>query len=292
MTAAPWMPFYHSDYLADTMHLDGPAHGAYFLLLLHYWNNGPLPNDDRILATIARTSRTSWTREIGKVVRSFFELQADGLLHQKRCDIERARAADIISKRQKAGYARHGIQPPDSKGGNGSGGVGGTRRRRSRGKPAKAAANGQHVHKNAPAENQHMQEHCCPTRARARTTTTTEDSMLRMASAGASARPAAPGFAIWQEGAERLMALTGRSKTAAKERIGQLIRDAKEDRGRVLSAILDCPADSPDPDAWISAAVRPPATFRNGFLQLIAEGSAANPVTAFLAHEEEADAVA
>jgi len=48
------MPWHIGDYLGDTMHLTTLEHGAYCLLIMHYWRTGPLPNDDRMLADLAK----------------------------------------------------------------------------------------------------------------------------------------------------------------------------------------------------------------------------------------------
>jgi uncharacterized protein YdaU (DUF1376 family) len=113
-----WLPLYVADYLGDTMHLTGPEHGAYLLLLMHYWRNGPLPDDDRKLAHIARTEAGLW-KEIGVTIREFFTVGDDGLLHQKRMDWELRRWADISSKRSNAGKlggaGKHRSHPTDDR---------------------------------------------------------------------------------------------------------------------------------------------------------------------------------
>ena len=40
MTGNAYMPFYVGDYLGDTSHLSTIEHGAYMLLLMHYWCHG------------------------------------------------------------------------------------------------------------------------------------------------------------------------------------------------------------------------------------------------------------
>ena len=67
-----WLPFYLGDYLKDTMHLSTIEHGAYFLLILAYWNNqGPLEDDDSQLSRIVRASLSDWSA-IRSVVAKFF----------------------------------------------------------------------------------------------------------------------------------------------------------------------------------------------------------------------------
>jgi uncharacterized protein YdaU (DUF1376 family) len=75
----PWMPLYIPDYLADTAHLCPQEHGAYLLLIMHYWMNGGLPDDDRQLARIARMNAGEW-RRVRPVVATFFR---DGWRHAR-----------------------------------------------------------------------------------------------------------------------------------------------------------------------------------------------------------------
>lgn len=104
----PWMPFDIPAYRNDTGHLTTLQHGAYMLLLMHYWCHGPLPDDDEQLAATARMDAKAW-RANQKVIRQFFR-QHNGELHQKRADAERDKAADISAKRRGAANARH--NPP------------------------------------------------------------------------------------------------------------------------------------------------------------------------------------
>jgi uncharacterized protein YdaU (DUF1376 family) len=54
------MPLYIGDYIADTSRLSTLEHGAYMLLIMDYWRNGSLPNDDKKLARIVRLSDQDW----------------------------------------------------------------------------------------------------------------------------------------------------------------------------------------------------------------------------------------
>jgi len=98
-----WMPLDVGDYLADTGHLTTLQHGAYCLMLMHYWKSGPLPDNDVQLAAIARVDSKTW-RSMRDVIRRFFDPR-DGCLHQKRADIERAKTAKLSGVRSGAGKA-------------------------------------------------------------------------------------------------------------------------------------------------------------------------------------------
>ena len=100
-----WMPLYIGDYLADTGRLTTEGHGAYLLLLMDYWRNGPPPADDEQLAAIARLPIARW-KKIKPALEQFFHVgQGDGLWHQKRADEERLEAGQISDKRTEAGKA-------------------------------------------------------------------------------------------------------------------------------------------------------------------------------------------
>lgn len=96
----PWMPLYVADYLADTGHLSTVEHGAYFLLIMHYWQHQGLPDDDKKLSRIARLSLDEWA-EARDTIAEFFE---DGWRH-KRIDAEIQKSSEIINKRKAAGKA-------------------------------------------------------------------------------------------------------------------------------------------------------------------------------------------
>jgi uncharacterized protein YdaU (DUF1376 family) len=68
-----WMPLYVGDYLSATTRLTTEQHGAYFLLLLDYWKSGPPPNDDAVLAQIARMSPAAWRKAKPALILGFFD---------------------------------------------------------------------------------------------------------------------------------------------------------------------------------------------------------------------------
>jgi uncharacterized protein YdaU (DUF1376 family) len=98
-----WMPLYIAAYRADTSRLTTEQHGAYLLILMDYWRNGPPPDDDEVLAQITLLSPSKWRAHRPKI-QGFFKVN-DGRWTQKRADNEMARARAITEQRSDAGKA-------------------------------------------------------------------------------------------------------------------------------------------------------------------------------------------
>ena len=113
-----WMPLYIGDYLADTSHLDAERHGCYLLWMMHYWRKGPLPNNIRDLVGVG-CLRSADAPSIAKaLLEEFFTLEPDGCWHQKRQDIEIAKATVKSMKAQekakRAANSRWGNDAPSN----------------------------------------------------------------------------------------------------------------------------------------------------------------------------------
>lgn len=112
------MPLYVADYLADTMHLSTAQHGAYLLLIMHYWRAGGLPQDDETLARICRMHPSEWAASRATIT-AFFDAE----WRHARIDAEIARSTEKYGKLAEAGRR------------------GGSRKR----KPSEALANDRHL---------------------------------------------------------------------------------------------------------------------------------------------------
>ena len=94
MSAKPdtWMPLVIGDYLKDTTRLTTEQHGAYLLLIMSYWVDGPPADDDEDLAAIMGFDAKNWRKNRPKIER-FFRIE-NGQWRHKRIDAELARWAE------------------------------------------------------------------------------------------------------------------------------------------------------------------------------------------------------
>lgn len=105
-----WMPLYWGDYLRDTGHLSTAHHGAYLLMIGHYWSTGePLPDDDSLLWRIVRADSIAQWKKLRPAVVALFTA-AEGKLIHRRVEAELAKASGKIeaatTKAKKAAQAR------------------------------------------------------------------------------------------------------------------------------------------------------------------------------------------
>jgi uncharacterized protein YdaU (DUF1376 family) len=113
------MPLYVADYLADTGHLSTVQHGAYLLLIMHYWRTSGLPDDDVKLAKITRLPLRIWVDAVRPHIEPLFQ---PGWKH-KRVEAELVKQEAIKQKRAAAGqmgglktaFARQLLQRPAPK---------------------------------------------------------------------------------------------------------------------------------------------------------------------------------
>jgi uncharacterized protein YdaU (DUF1376 family) len=91
-----WMPLFIGDYLADTSRLTTEQHGAYLLLIMDYWRNGPPPDDDSVLQNITKMREQEWQKS-KQIVMKFFDL-VDGKYTHSRIDKELSDAAKAKDK--------------------------------------------------------------------------------------------------------------------------------------------------------------------------------------------------
>jgi uncharacterized protein YdaU (DUF1376 family) len=108
-----FMPLYIGDYLAGTSRLTTELHGAYMLLIMDYWMNGALPDDNNALASIARMNLDAWSIARA-VLEKYFSID-DGVWIHKRIEEELQKAVEKKSKAkekaEKAAKARWGNAP-------------------------------------------------------------------------------------------------------------------------------------------------------------------------------------
>ena len=99
-----WMPLYVGDYLRDTSHLTTHQHGAYLLLIMHYWSTGQaLPDDDLRLSNITRVPPHLWNRT-RRALTPFFKVENGRWYHER---IERELIVAFNNKEATIRRAKH-----------------------------------------------------------------------------------------------------------------------------------------------------------------------------------------
>jgi uncharacterized protein YdaU (DUF1376 family) len=97
------MPTYWGDYARDTGHLNATMHGAYLMLIKHYWCTGaPLPDDDAQLWRIATCDSITQWKKIRPIIAAFFSVIGGVWLHG-RIDEELAAGVKRVTAKTEAG---------------------------------------------------------------------------------------------------------------------------------------------------------------------------------------------
>ncbi len=125
--SSAWMPLYVGDYLGDTQRLTTEQHGAYLLLILDYWRNGPAPDDDAVLQQITKLDARAWKKHRPAMQRLF--QVTGGEWRHKRIDAELAQAeanAERRSSKAKAAAEARWAQSGDAPSNGRRAGKGGT----------------------------------------------------------------------------------------------------------------------------------------------------------------------
>lgn len=106
-----WYPRYVGDYQRKTSHLSLVEHGAYTLLLDHYYSTEkPLPASASVLHRVCRAFAPEEQAAVQSVVDQFFTLESDGY-HNGKADEELIKRGDISEKRRKAAESRYAKAP-------------------------------------------------------------------------------------------------------------------------------------------------------------------------------------
>lgn len=109
----PWMSFHVADYVSDTLHLTTIQHGAYLLLIMHYWKHGKLPENERQLTSIAKMTAAEWEEHRETLAELFLPRWK-----HKRVEEELTRGREKYAKRagagKKGGEAKAAKQTPSN----------------------------------------------------------------------------------------------------------------------------------------------------------------------------------
>lgn len=223
----PTMPTDAAAYLADTRHLSPLEHGAYWLLMLHYWQSGSLPTDECAIKRITGLSQEEWTASRDTLYALF---KLGGWKH-KRIEFELTEANRTVAAASKAGKAS----------------------------AAKRAEKAKHKQEAATTVGKPLQRNGNDP-STPKKVSKEERALDPRGSNGADAPPTAPVYTdsrheLWGEGIAILGQLGVAEKTA-RPIIGRWLKDAKDDTQAVLGAIQRARDNRViDPVPWITRAI-------------------------------------
>jgi uncharacterized protein YdaU (DUF1376 family) len=93
--------------MRDTAHLTLAEHGAYSVMLDHYYATGkPLPADVDALIRLCRAYDDTEKKAVATIADAFFAVNGDGLRHNRRADKELERCGEVSVKRRDAAAKR------------------------------------------------------------------------------------------------------------------------------------------------------------------------------------------
>lgn len=227
---------YWGDYARDTGHLNACGHGAYLMLIKHYWCTGqPLADNDNELWRIACCdSKTEWLRVRDKITRLFS--MEDGVLRHKRIDLELGKAVSITEHRRAAGKASAVQQALQ----------------RTRNTCSTSVATPVDVL---------LQQNDRPSQPPSQRK---KESVLRTSAVGAVKEPDARDR-LWAVGLPALQAMTGAPGPKARGMVGRLVKAARDDCALVLTVLQEAESVRPiDPFPWLMEAIMARTDRREG----------------------------
>lgn len=252
-----WMPLNIGDYIADTMSLTAEQHGVYLLLLMDYWKSGPLADDDAQLASTGKVPLKEWKAKIGPVIRRFFRKAEDGLLHQKRADMEIAKTGRISDARRSAAMERHTRPakqslPNDKTGCKPDANAPTNRIENSEQSPLDTGCKPgdiTRVYALAPPSPSQSKEESGSLRSPAPSALTVPDARDR----------------LWGTGLPALQAMTGLPGPKVRAMLGKLVKEARDDCALVMTVLDEAQSVRPmDPYPWIREAIMARSDRREG----------------------------
>ncbi|BCZ76039.1 hypothetical protein [Komagataeibacter phage phiKX1] len=245
-----WMPLYIADYLADTGRLNTLQHGAYLLILMEIWRNGPIRLDHSELSTVAKMDKKTWEKSVWPSLERFFVVDADGAITQKRLTKERAKAEDISNKRRAA------VQQRRDRSGNKED----TKEPTNVDKKHHTKDHTRALSRDNPQSSSLRSEDTLTTFGTPAAPSSPDEDPPAPTSVAPKAKPPTPldqRSVLFGIGSQIVCSLTGKPPRATKSLIGKWLRDVRDDCA-VLNGIIQEAADTrpADPVSWITGAVK------------------------------------